>query len=66
LEAVHILNMHDENSSFYPPEHWLKRAREAHEIALALKDPEARQEMEKIALLYEKLAEFVGRRTKQT
>jgi hypothetical protein len=58
--------MRDENSNFYPPEHWLKRAREAWEKARALKDPNARDEMERIAVLYERLAEFVGRQPKKT
>jgi hypothetical protein len=58
--------MRDDNSNFYPPERWLKLAQEAREKAQALKDPGARDEMERVALLYERLAEFVGRRSKET
>jgi hypothetical protein len=67
MEGFHVvLNMRNEHSRLYPPEHWLKRARETREIARALKDPEARREMERIALLYEKMAEFVGRQLQAT
>jgi hypothetical protein len=59
MAAVHLLSMRDENSKRYPPEHWLTRAREAREMAQGIKDPEARHEMETVARLYERLAEFI-------
>jgi hypothetical protein len=62
MTTVHILNMRDEHSNRYPPQHWLKRAQDAWEMARATNDPEARREMETIARLYEKLGEFAARR----
>jgi hypothetical protein len=58
MPAIHVLSMRDEYSKRYPPEHWLTRAQEAWEKARALNDPEARHEMETVARLYERLAEF--------
>jgi hypothetical protein len=65
MAAIHVLSMRDENLKHYPPEHWRKRAQEARELAWAAKDADAREEMETIAQLYEKLAEFAKLRLKK-
>jgi hypothetical protein len=44
------------------PEYWLKCAQEAREKTREIKDPEAKHEMELIARLYERLAEYAERR----
>jgi hypothetical protein len=62
MAAIHVLSMRDEFSRPYPPQHWLLRAQEAREMARAVKDPDTRNELETIARLYERLAEFAGRR----
>jgi hypothetical protein len=56
-----VLTLRDEDNKRYPPQHWLNRAQETREMAQGLKDPGARSEMEMIARLYEKLAEFAER-----
>jgi hypothetical protein len=61
MAAVHVLSIRDEHSNRYPPLHWLNRAEKAWETARLIKDPEARHEMETVARLYEKLAEFAHR-----
>jgi hypothetical protein len=61
MAAVYVLSMRDEHSKRYPPLHWLSRAEEAWEMARVIKDPEARHEMEAVARLYERLAEFAHR-----
>jgi hypothetical protein len=58
MALVHVLSMQDEDNKRYPPEHWLERAQDARERALELIDPEAQGEMEMVARLYERLAEF--------
>jgi hypothetical protein len=61
MTAALVLTLHDEHNNRYPPQHWLKRALEAWAKAQGIKDPHARHEMETIARLYEKLAEFAHR-----
>jgi len=48
-----------------PPSYWLTRALEVRDAARATKNPEIRREMETIAALYEKLAEWAERRQLQ-
>jgi hypothetical protein len=45
----------------YPPEHWRRQAEEARAKAKRLRYPEARHEMERIAALYDRLAEWAER-----
>jgi hypothetical protein len=45
-----------------PPEHWRRHAEERRAKAKELKDPEVRREMETIAALYDRLAEYAERR----
>jgi hypothetical protein len=66
MTAALVLTLRDEHSNRYPPQYWLKRANEAREMARVIKDPEARNEMETIARLYEKLAEFAHRVSRRT
>jgi hypothetical protein len=46
----------------YPPGYWLKCAQEVRAKARGLKDPETKHEMEIIARLYERLAQYAERR----
>jgi hypothetical protein len=57
-----VLPLRDEHDNRYPPEHWLKLAEEAWERALAFRDPEAKHQMQNIAMYYEQLAELARQR----
>jgi hypothetical protein len=46
----------------YLPAHWRKRAEDLRKEALTIKNSEIQREIETIARLYEKLAEWVERR----
>jgi hypothetical protein len=56
-----VLALRDKHDNRYPPEHWLKLAEEAREEARQLKDSEAKAELENVANLYQRLAEFAER-----
>jgi hypothetical protein len=62
MAIAHVLTLRDEHNNRFPPEHWRKRAQEAWEIARQTRDPESKHEMETIARLYQKLAEYAERR----
>jgi hypothetical protein len=53
-----VLALLDEHDNRYPPEHWLKREEEAWEKALAFTDPEAKYQLQNIAMLYEEIAAY--------